>query len=129
MATKIDAMFGFLDWNKSREEQKQGLAWARQIENLSILIQPIESKSLWHNCAVVIIEKNDHQLEPYLMQLFEWLKDLNWPGADLIYERRLTIPVSMLKTPFDICLKQAVKINDCAWESVLIDFWKEYKKQ
>lgn len=35
------------------------------------------------------IKKSDEELEPYLISLFEWVQDMNWPGATLIFNRLL----------------------------------------
>ncbi|MBQ9119946.1 MAG: DivIVA domain-containing protein, partial [Lachnospiraceae bacterium] len=37
--------------------------------------------------ALILAEKSDEELSPHLIQLMEWLQDLNWPGAVCIQDR------------------------------------------
>lgn len=87
MAIGIDQIFRMLSWNNDRQTQEQGIHEAKKIKNLSVLIQPIESKSIWENCANVLASKSDDELEIYFMDLFRWIQDMNWPGAEIIYDR------------------------------------------
>ena len=84
MQNSIDEIFEYLSWSSDVDTQCLGIQLASQIKHLSILIMPIESKSTWENCAKVLANKNDETLLLYLFELFEWLKDMNWPGAELI---------------------------------------------
>lgn len=81
MEVSIDKIFEYLSWDNSDEVQKLGIELAGNINNLSVLIMPIENKSIWENCAKVLISKSDEELSMYLIELFEWLKDMNWPGG------------------------------------------------
>ncbi|MBQ9012424.1 MAG: DUF5071 domain-containing protein [Bacilli bacterium] len=36
------------------------------------------------NCVKIISYKNDEELKKYFPLLMEWLKDMNWPGANII---------------------------------------------
>ena len=36
---------------------------------------------------MILSEKEDELLTPYLFRLLDWLQDLNWPGACIILER------------------------------------------
>lgn len=87
MSMGIDQIFEMLSWNNEEKIQEQGIEEAEKIKHLSVLIQPMESKSIWENCAKVLASKSDQELESYLIPLFEWLQDMNWPGADVIYKR------------------------------------------
>lgn len=87
MGTDIDTIFKMLSWNSSEKEQLRGIDEAKKIEYLSVLFQPIEDKSVWENCAKVISSKSDNELKKYMNNMFEWIKDMNWPGAFDIYAR------------------------------------------
>ena len=89
-------------------------------------MQPIEGKTLWENCARVIVAKDDAQLAPYLVRLFQWLQDMNWPGAEPVYTRLLKIPLSILLPSYKLSVKMASDTNDLVWRAVLTDFEKEY---
>ncbi len=108
-------------------DQKKGMIEASKIKYLSVLIQPIEDKSIWLNCARVLVTKTDDELIPYIVSLFEWLQDMNWPGSDLIYNRLIRIPPKSIELPYSISLKRAQNNRDSAWELSLEDFGKAYK--
>lgn len=73
-------------------------------------------KNVWDNCAKVIISKTDEELQPYLDRLFNWIQDLNWPGALMILERLQTYRKDGI---FMMCLKTqklyAQAIDDQVW--------------
>lgn len=50
-------------------------------------LTPKHNKNVWENCAVIIAEKSDENPKPYLVELLEWLQDMNWPGAFCILNR------------------------------------------
>ena len=86
----IDYIMDLLDWNRSEEEQAEGLRLARQVKACNVFLQPCDkknSKNVWDNCALILSEKEDSDLYPYLFELFMWIRDLNWPGAFCIVER------------------------------------------
>ncbi len=121
----IDNIFSMLDERNTKDEQAEGIKYAKEIKSLSVFFQPIEGKVLWHNCAVVIAERGDEELEPYLFGMFEWLQDMNWPGADVIYNRLLKFKREKIEMTYDACLKEARDRNDVAWQDSLLDFWKK----
>ncbi len=86
----IDYIMELLDWNRTEEEQAEGLRLARQVKAFNVFLQPCDkknSKNVWDNCALILSEKEDSDLYPYLFELFMWIRDLNWPGAFCIVER------------------------------------------
>jgi hypothetical protein len=123
----IDSIFSMLSWDSDERTQQEGIREAQKIEHLSILFQPIESKSVWENCARIISSKNDDILEQYLFLMFEWLQDINWPGAEIIFDRLLSMPIDVLKFPYQYSLDQAKSRKDVPWEMCLINFQMEYQ--
>ena len=128
-AISIDRIFEMISQTSNEEVQKQGIREASCIKHLSVFFQPIESKMLWHNCAIIIADRSDEELAFYIIKMFEWLQDTNWPGADVIYQRLLGFPKSILQTPYHIALKMAFEGNDKIWEETLLDFWREFNTQ
>lgn len=126
MQNSIDEIFEYLSWSSDVDTQCLGIQLASQIKHLSILIMPIESKSTWENCAKVLANKNDETLLLYLFELFEWLKDMNWPGAELIYSRLLRIAPEALLPVYKYSLSVAKQTGDHAWQMALNDFYTEY---
>ena len=126
MDVSIDKIFEYLSWNNSTEIQERGIALASNIKNLSVLIQPIENKAIWENCAKVLVSKSDEQLSLYLFALFEWLQDMNWPGADLIFDRLLYLSTEDFIPVYKHSLTVAKQTQDYAWEMSLKDLYKEF---
>lgn len=77
----IDYVMDLLDWNNSAEKQKQGIKLAREIKCINVFLQPGRpyGKNVWSNCAKILSEKTNEELSPYLIELMEWLQDMNWP--------------------------------------------------
>lgn len=79
-----------LSCNNSEEEQKRGMELASKNKYIGCFFQPCMDrgdKSAWENCASVLSNKSDEELTPWLLKCFEWLQDMNWPGAERIAER------------------------------------------
>ena len=119
MITEIDNIFNMLDEANEISTQMQGIELAKNIQHLSMFFQPIESKSLWYNCAKVLIQKTNEQLRPYLIPMMEWLQDMNWPGADLVYNRLLEFSFEEIRLQYEICLQMAQKKDDFSWYASL----------
>lgn len=105
-----------------------GINEAKNYKYLYPFIQPVipeKSKSIWEPCAKVIALKSDEELKPYLCLLFEWLQDLNWPGAYIIFDRLLKMPLTLLEDELNDCKCQAEKNNDELWLMALEDFSKQ----
>ena len=78
-----------LHWSRSAAEQAHGRALARNMTDLRVFLQPdaYGSKAVWDNCALILAERSDAELTPYLEELLSWLQDINWPGALTILSR------------------------------------------
>lgn len=126
MEESIDKIFEYLSWDSSSEIQKYGLELANNINNLSVLIMPIETKSIWENCAKVLISKSDDELRLYFVELFEWLQDMNWPGAYLIYDRLICVSIENFLPAYQYSLSAAKQRQDYVWKKVLEDLFIEY---
>lgn len=122
MSLGIDEIFELMSWDNDEAAQIRGIEEAKKIRHLSVLFQPMESKSVWENCAKVLADKSDGELKLYLIDMFEWLQDMNWPGADIIYGRLREMPFELIKAEYGICLSSAKKSGDSVWEKVLSDF-------
>jgi len=108
----IQCIYKKLHFNSSVEEQLQGMELAKKIDDLSLLIQPPAEPSVWEKCAIVLSEKSDVVLEPFLNDLLGWLQDLNCPGALTILERLKCFSGKKLKPFFVNCYNQAVAWNN-----------------
>lgn len=133
--TNIDEIYDLFIWDSSYSPEEftarenRGIAEASEIKNLFPFIQPIiippqKSKSVWDSCAKVIAMRSDEELEPYLYLLFEWLQDMNWPGAVKIYNRLSQIPFEKLEPVLRYCKQRAQESNDTLWMTALEDLRK-----
>lgn len=108
----INKIYEMLNWRNSPAVQSEGIRLVREINDLSLLIQPPADPSVWEHCAKVLCEKSDAELEPYLDGLLEWLQDLNWPGAMTIVERLKTFSGEKLKKPLENAIIKSNKMSD-----------------
>lgn len=119
----ISEIMDMLDWNMSAEIQTKGICLARDIKTITPFIQPLtprHNKNVWGNCAVIIAEKSDEKLKPYLIELLEWLQDMNWPGAFCIFDRlQKYSDKNFIYNAINICIKKAKDCADEVWESNL----------
>ena len=132
MRTSIDKIYAMLSWKNDISVQYHGIKKAKKIKNLWVFIMPIlpeDSKSVWENCSKILADKSDSELKPYLNHLFEWLQDMNWPGALTIYDRLLKIPFLELESSFNMSFSLSQDRNDKPWENELKAFKQEAIKR
>lgn len=115
----IDIIMKMLDWNMPLEIQRDGIALASNIDTVTPFIQPLtleHNKNVWENCALIITEKTDEKLRPYLVHLLEWIQDMNWPGASCVLNRlEVYADKDSLESAVCICIEKAKKCNDEVW--------------
>lgn len=121
--TDIDYIMSLLDWNNSVAGQVKGIKLAENVENINVFLQPCNksySKNVWDNCAKILSTRTDEELSPYLVELLEWLQDLNWPGAFCILDRlQKYADRPSLNRALITCLKYAQATEDEVWENNL----------
>ena len=112
-----------LDWHMPPEIQFEGINLAKTVETIDPFIQPLtpkHNKNVWENCAVIIAEKSDEKLKPRLVELLEWLQDMNWPGAFCILNRlQKYSDNNSICNAINVCIEKAKKRSDEVWESNL----------
>ncbi len=111
----IDYIMSLIDWNKSINEQADGIKMAEEVENINVFLQPCNkkyNKNVWDNCAKILSKRTDDELSPYLVELLDWLQDLNWPGALVILDRLKVFSGKKLKKPFIDRFTYAVNLNN-----------------
>lgn len=123
----INQVFHMLSWDSDDETQAAGIREAGNIEYLSVLFQPIESKGIWETCAKVIASKPDDVLSRYTFMMFKWLRDMNWPGAQIIFDRLLKMPADRISSAFQYSLKKALALDDAPWLLCLSAFREAYE--
>ncbi len=119
----IDYIMGLLDWNKSIADQAEGIKMAENIENINVFLQPCSknyNKNVWDNCAKILSARSNEELSPYMIELMEWLQDMNWPGAFCIFDRlKGMVNEQLFQHSYTICLKYAQALEDEVWENIL----------
>lgn len=118
----IDYIMELIDWNNSIEEQALGIRLARDVKCINAFLQPGSpyGKNVWDNCAKILSERTNEELSPYLIELMEWLQDMNWPGAFCILDRlKKMTGDSLFEYLYNSSLKYAKALEDDVWESNL----------
>ena len=119
----ITEIMDMLDWHMPSEIQSKGISLARNTETIIPFIQPLtpkHNKNVWEGCAVIIAEKSDEDLKPYLVELLGWLQDMNWPGAFCILNRlQRYADNDSIHDAINVCIEKAKKCGDEVWESNL----------
>ena len=55
-----------------------------------------------------------------MIELMEWLQDMNWPGAFCIFDRlKGMVNEQLFQHSYTICLKYAQALEDEVWENNL----------
>lgn len=120
--SEIESIYQKIHWKNSQEIQEEGMRDAQKITDLSYFLQPVNpgySKSIWDNCANIIIKRGDDELKAYIKPMLEWLQDINWPGAFKIKERLEKMPASNLLEPYLSCIEDAMREDE---ESTWLDY-------
>lgn len=120
----VDYIISLFHWDRSEKDQALGLELARDVKSINVFLQPgtLAGKPTWDNCAKVLSKKSDAELEPYLFELFEWIQDLNWPGALCIHERLQRFQRSEeFERVYNNCLTCASFTDDEVWEEYLLE--------
>ena len=122
----IDTIMDMLDWNNPIEIQEKGRSLAKDIRCINVFLQPGHpghGKNVWDNCATILSERSDQELKPYLYQLFKWLMDMNWPGAECIFQRLKEYKIdSMFEFVLNECIEEAKALGDLIWLNSLQKF-------
>ena len=127
----IDSIMDLLCANKSQSIQKKGIEMAGKICCINVFIQPRGkkyNKNVWKNCALILNNRPYGELEPYIMDLLEWISDMNWPGAQIINNRLLNYKDKIwLKFCVDKSIKIANVLDDEQWKHNLLNLSSEQK--
>ncbi len=121
--TDVFEVLDMLDWNMPAEIQSAGIELAKSNKDIKPFIQPLtpkHNKNVWGNCAIIVSTKSDGELDPYLIELLEWIQDLNWPGAFCIFDRLQKYSDNCtINSAINICLDRAKSSNDESWQNNL----------
>ena len=122
---RVNQIYQMLDYKNSIDIQEKGKQLARKITDLSLLITPPASPSVWEQCAIILSEKSDDELVPYLTSILQWLYDLNWPGALTILNRLKKFSGKQLKKSFIDSVVRAINSHDEEEGMMWLDYLSE----
>lgn len=112
-----------LDWNTSEEAQAATRNAIRSTigPDLSPLLMQNLQKNQWANAAEIIADIEPPRIMRFAPDLLEWLKDMNWPGADKIFEALLKLEKRDLIPELESAMLRAREQADNDWlESLLL---------
>ena len=118
-----------LNWNNTEEIQELAIKSLAQLDDLdlTILLQPAlpYGKDYWENSAKVLFIIGYPKIKNIIPGLFEWLQDMNWPGALIVKELLLHLPIDVLKYNYECTVNYAISTNDEEWLLNLTLFWND----
>lgn len=116
MKRKYKKLILNLSWNCSTEVQEKSINQLIADESIDykILLQP-ETKDCWYNCAKILIEIGYPRNKDTICGLFEWLQDMNWPGALEIRNYLESLPKKIFMPYYEDAIKRALKDKDEIW--------------
>lgn len=112
MTVDVNQLFEMLSWDSDEKLQQKGLEEAAKVKYLSIFILSGEGKGYWENGAKILSSKTDEELKPYLISIFDWFRDANWPGFMIIYERLKKIPAKKIVYYYQHTITRAQEIRE-----------------
>ena len=112
-----------LDWGLPQEIQIQNIKKVQIScdEDVRQLIMPYRKQNSWHNCAVILAKLDNVTILRFLPDLLGWVKDLNWPGADVILERINLLPMEQMQPLCKAAYTLAMNEKDEQWAENLLD--------
>ena len=123
--TDIDRIMYLIDWNRSPEDQMEGISLAREVVCLKAFFQPFGpgyGKSVWENCATIICARSDEELMLYITDMILWMEDLNWPGAVQIQQRLIAFQsVSSLAFALNAIVPALEQLKETSWLQFISD--------
>lgn len=105
---------GKLSWTNTIDEQEKAVSELANSSDIDLkeLIMPSGRKDCWANCAKVICARSDQEIMEIALEMFEWLQDLNWPGATDIVSRLKELPADVLRRLYRISLEKAKRDDE-----------------
>mgnify|MGYP004579359781 FL=1 len=128
----IDKIMDMLDCNNSMETQEKGIELAKNVKCINVFILPKHSKcnkNVWENCAKILANRTDKELQPYLIDILLWIEDMNWPGAIIIVDRLKKLhDTKMLSFAIKECEKRASATDNHIWLENLSELMNDNAK-
>lgn len=95
--------------------------------NIQSLIMPFHyHNTCWGTAAYILSKLDFDKIKLFTPDLLKWLQDLNWYGANTIFQKLLTFPPDFLGPYVEKAVIEALKTKDNEWIANLSGF--TYKK-
>ena len=76
---------------------------------------------------LILAERTDEELRPYLRKLFSWLLDMNWPGAYCTMDRlKRYRDKEWFNYILDVCISDAKALSENSWLKVLFEIKRTF---
>lgn len=123
-------IFENLSWNASLDCQKKAINELALMDNLNpnALIQPL-GKDYWENAARTLSMIGYPRIEEAIPGLFNWLQDLNWPGALIVMDLLKSLPKETIIRHLEFAANEALSRDDDIWLINLFTFLDDFKLQ
>lgn len=114
---EIRKLIGMLDWNSAQVDIDHATNKLVSIDSdkIPMLILPEADKRLWANAALVIKKIGYPRIKEHVPNLLEWLKDVNWPGANIVMELLESVEKDFLISCIEDTLIKAKEKDDEMW--------------
>ena len=117
-----------LGWHQPEDVQKAAMEAivSDTAFDPALLLMPV-SKACWENAAICLKRIGYPKSKQVLDGMLEWLKDLNWPGADVILSLLESYPKEAFRCGYEKAVERAVKDKDEDWLNGLFHFAAKQK--
>ncbi len=117
--TEASVFYWIMTLHSERDEDLR--AWAEEQlvklddNDLGLLLRPVSDKTYWKGAAQALKRIGYPRVRGILPGLLEWLRDMDWQGADNILELLLSVDDETLIAHLKDALRKAGDDNDDRW--------------
>ena len=120
-------------WNPPQVQQAAieaiDAAVSRDAGILAEVVHMSQDKYEWSTRAKIVCMQSDKALERYVPRMLEWLKDMNWPGAELMYERLEGLEEGYVDRDIENAMKWAQEDGRRMWLRALWGLKKDRRER
>lgn len=114
-------LFKDISYDENMDRKLQKIALDLKYSNL-YFAKPFYSKEYWEYSALVLKKRAYPTIGDVILELFDWLKDINWPGSMTIKEILYSIPRNILIKYLEEVINKANSSKDVVWLENLYNF-------
>lgn len=133
MKDSIRSKLQALDWSNPTSVQVDAIHAIADDDTFdpSLLLQDSIPKECWGNASIIFAKWGSPRIDAIIPGLFEWLQDINWPGALEILVLLYDLPEEKTAKPLQGAIAEAKRTNDETWLEFLEYFTnrEEYEQE